>query len=124
MPHKVFEFDSIICHYAESFVELALRLPPLQQAFFFEPFDVGKVAERGEPKKPSKSSASSHRRRVSNQAFKFTPGILDAGCQLLHGVPGSVLWLLAAQEAEGNLRNEARKRCVEGSQLIFAPNLP
>jgi predicted O-linked N-acetylglucosamine transferase (SPINDLY family) len=59
-----------------------------------------------------------------NQAFKFTPAIFDVWCRLLDGVPGSVLWLLADREAEGNLRNEAWKRGVDGSRLIFASDLP
>ncbi len=59
-----------------------------------------------------------------NQAFKFTPAVFEIWCRLLHCVPGSVLWLLATPEAEGNLRNEAWKRGVNGSRLIFAPDLP
>ncbi len=38
-------------------------------------------------------------------------------------MPGSVLWLLAAREAEGNLRNEARQRGVDGRRLVFAPDV-
>ncbi len=59
-----------------------------------------------------------------NQAFKFTPAIFDVWCRLLDSVPGSVLWLLASREAEGNLRNEAWKRGVDGSRLIFAGDAP
>jgi predicted O-linked N-acetylglucosamine transferase (SPINDLY family) len=59
-----------------------------------------------------------------NQAFKFTPSIFDVWCRLLDCIPGSVLWLLATREAEGNLRNEARKRGIDGARLIFAPDLP
>ncbi|ARN80291.1 UDP-N-acetylglucosamine-peptide N-acetylglucosaminyltransferase [Methylocystis bryophila] len=59
-----------------------------------------------------------------NQAFKFTPVIFDVWCRLLDSVPGSVLWLLASREAEGNLRNEAWKRGVDGARLIFAGDLP
>jgi len=58
-----------------------------------------------------------------NQAFKFTPAVFDVWCRLLHDVPGSILWLLASREAEGNLRNEARERGVDGARLIFAPDL-
>lgn len=59
-----------------------------------------------------------------NQAFKFTPAIFDVWCRLLDALPGSVLWLLASSAAEGNLRNEALKRGIAGSRLIFAPDLP
>ncbi|MGJ0509044.1 MAG: UDP-N-acetylglucosamine-peptide N-acetylglucosaminyltransferase [Methylocystis sp.] len=59
-----------------------------------------------------------------NQAYKFTPAIFDVWCRLLQCVPGSVLWLLATDEAEGNLRSEAWKRGVDASRLIFAGELP
>ncbi len=59
-----------------------------------------------------------------NQAYKFTPAVFDVWCRLLRYVPGSVLWLLATREAEGNLRGEAWKRGVDGSRLIFAGDLP
>jgi predicted O-linked N-acetylglucosamine transferase (SPINDLY family) len=58
-----------------------------------------------------------------NQAFKFTPAVFDVWCRLLDAVPDSVLWLLASPEAEGNLRNEARNRGIDGARLIFAPDL-
>jgi predicted O-linked N-acetylglucosamine transferase (SPINDLY family) len=59
-----------------------------------------------------------------NQAFKLTPDIFDVWCRLLDALPASVLWLLASSTAEGNLRNEALKRGIVGSRLIFAPDLP
>jgi predicted O-linked N-acetylglucosamine transferase (SPINDLY family) len=58
-----------------------------------------------------------------NQAFKFTPVVFDVWCRLLNAVPNSVLWLLAWPEAEGNLRNEARNRGVDGARLVFAPDM-
>ena len=58
-----------------------------------------------------------------NQAFKFTPAVFDVWCRLLNSVPDSVLWLLASPEAEGNLRNEALKRGVNGARLVFAPDM-
>ncbi|MBY6243173.1 UDP-N-acetylglucosamine-peptide N-acetylglucosaminyltransferase [Methylosinus sp. Sm6] len=58
-----------------------------------------------------------------NQAYKFTPEIFDVWCRLLDAAPGSVLWLLAAPTAEGNLRNEAWKRGVNGNRLVFAPDM-
>jgi predicted O-linked N-acetylglucosamine transferase (SPINDLY family) len=39
-------------------------------------------------------------------------------------LPGSVLWLLAANEAEGNLRNEAMQRGIAAHRLVFAPDAP
>ncbi|HEY8260445.1 MAG TPA: UDP-N-acetylglucosamine-peptide N-acetylglucosaminyltransferase [Methylosinus sp.] len=58
-----------------------------------------------------------------NQAYKFTPEIFDLWCRLLDAAPGSVLWLLAAPMAEGNLRNEAWKRGVNADRLVFAPDM-
>lgn len=59
-----------------------------------------------------------------NQAWKFTPQVFDVWCSLLLDVPGSVLWLLDAPHARGNLRNEAMARGVLPDRLIFAPGLP
>jgi predicted O-linked N-acetylglucosamine transferase (SPINDLY family) len=58
-----------------------------------------------------------------NQAYKLTPFIFDLWARLLENAPGSVLWLLAADVAEGNLRNEMRRRGVDGARLIFAAHL-
>lgn len=59
-----------------------------------------------------------------NQAYKFTPELFDIWRRLLAAVPDSVLWLLAAPLAEGNLRNIALAQGVAGSRLVFAPDLP
>jgi predicted O-linked N-acetylglucosamine transferase (SPINDLY family) len=58
-----------------------------------------------------------------NQAYKFTPDVFDLWCRLLDAVPGSVLWLLAAERAEGNLRGEALRRGVSPDRLVFAPEM-
>jgi predicted O-linked N-acetylglucosamine transferase (SPINDLY family) len=58
-----------------------------------------------------------------NQAYKFTPEMFDVWCRLLDAVPHSVLWLLGAPMAEGNLRNEAWNRGVNGNRLVFAPDM-
>ncbi len=57
-----------------------------------------------------------------NQAFKFTPEVFALWTRLLDAVEGSVLWLLASPQAEGNLRNEARSRGISGDRLVFAPD--
>ncbi|MDF9393188.1 MULTISPECIES: UDP-N-acetylglucosamine-peptide N-acetylglucosaminyltransferase [Methylococcus] len=59
-----------------------------------------------------------------NQAYKITPEIFDVWCKLLTNVPGSMLWLLKNNKAEGNLRNEACKRGVAPDSLIFAEEKP
>ncbi|HUZ90655.1 MAG TPA: UDP-N-acetylglucosamine-peptide N-acetylglucosaminyltransferase [Methylocella sp.] len=58
-----------------------------------------------------------------NQAFKFTPRIFDLWCRLLEATPGSVLWLLCAERAEGNLRGEALRRGIAMDRLVFAPDM-
>ena len=59
-----------------------------------------------------------------NQAWKFTPAVFHLWCGLLAQVPGSVLWLLQDDRAEGNLRREAMARGVAPHRLVFAPALP
>lgn len=58
-----------------------------------------------------------------NQAYKFTPDMFAVWCRLLDAVPGSVLWLLGAPSAEGNLRNEAWRLGVDGKRVVFAPDM-
>ncbi len=56
-----------------------------------------------------------------NNCYKITPEIFDIWMRCLSAVPNSVLWLLADNEpAQQNLRNEAIKRGIEPSRLIFA----
>jgi predicted O-linked N-acetylglucosamine transferase (SPINDLY family) len=59
-----------------------------------------------------------------NQAYKFTPEVFDIWCALLAQTPGSVLWLLHSEQAEGNLRREAMQRSIAPHRLVFAPDLP
>jgi protein O-GlcNAc transferase len=60
-----------------------------------------------------------------NNSYKISPAIFDAWMRLLRSVPGSVLWLLEANElVKGNLHSEAVKRGVDPGRLIFAPVVP
>lgn len=60
-----------------------------------------------------------------NNSYKITPGVFDIWMRLLAAVPGSVLWLLDANElVKDNLRHEAMKRGVDPSRLVFAPKRP
>lgn len=59
-----------------------------------------------------------------NQAYKFTPEVFGIWCTLLDQTPGSVLWLLRNEQAEGNLRREAMVRGIAPHRLVFAPDLP
>ena len=60
-----------------------------------------------------------------NNNYKITPDVFDSWMRILKQVPGSVLWLFAANEtAVGNLRKEARGRDVDDARLIFAERMP
>ena len=57
-----------------------------------------------------------------NNSFKITPDVFDIWMNLLRDVPGSVLWLLHADDlAKDNLKREAEARCVAADRLVFAP---
>ena len=56
-----------------------------------------------------------------NNTYKITPEFFDIWMRLLTAVPGSVLWLLEANDlVKENLRTEAAKHGVEPGRLIFA----
>lgn len=57
-----------------------------------------------------------------NQAYKLTPSVFELWCRLLEATPGSVLWLLQNERAEGNLKGEALRRGIAGGRLVFAPD--
>jgi protein O-GlcNAc transferase len=60
-----------------------------------------------------------------NNTYKISPVFFDIWMRLLRSVPGSVLWLLEANElVKGNLHSEAVKRGVDPGRLIFAPRVP
>jgi predicted O-linked N-acetylglucosamine transferase (SPINDLY family) len=59
-----------------------------------------------------------------NQAYKFTPEVFDIWCHVLDQTPGSVLWLLCNEYAEGNLRQEAMHRGIAPHRLVFAKDCP
>jgi predicted O-linked N-acetylglucosamine transferase (SPINDLY family) len=60
-----------------------------------------------------------------NNSYKISPAFFDIWMRLLDEIPGSVLWLLETNElVKGNLQNQAEKRGVDSSRLIFAPLAP
>lgn len=59
-----------------------------------------------------------------NQAYKFTPEVFDIWCHVLDQTPGSVLWLLSDEHAQGNLRQEAMQRGIAPHRLVFARDCP
>jgi protein O-GlcNAc transferase len=57
-----------------------------------------------------------------NNSYKISPVVFDIWMRLLRSLPGSVLWLLEANDlVKGNLRSEAAKRGVASGRLVFAP---
>ena len=60
-----------------------------------------------------------------NKAYKIDPEVFDIWMRLLRNVEGSVLWLFWDNAwAETNLRQEAQKREVDPSRIIFAKPMP
>lgn len=56
--------------------------------------------------------------------YKIDPVVLDAWTTILQGVPDAVLWLYRTDApAADNIRNEAAKRGVADSRIIFADRL-
>jgi len=59
-----------------------------------------------------------------NNSCKISPAFFDIWMRLLRAVPGSVLWLLEANElVKANLCSEAEKRGVKAERLVFAPRV-
>jgi predicted O-linked N-acetylglucosamine transferase (SPINDLY family) len=60
-----------------------------------------------------------------NNSYKISPVFFDIWMRLLRSIPGSVLWLLEANElVKGNLHSEAEKRGVDSGRLVFASIVP
>ena len=61
----------------EGAIEVVTLLPSLQQAFGFEPFEVGRVQQGGQTERPQGISASSPIRRTARRAGgpRFAPSI-------------------------------------------------
>jgi predicted O-linked N-acetylglucosamine transferase (SPINDLY family) len=59
-----------------------------------------------------------------NQPFKLSPEVFDVWCDLLQRLPNAVLWLLAWNDtAPDTLRQEAARRGIDPSRLVFAPKV-
>ena len=60
-----------------------------------------------------------------NNSYKISPSEFDIWMRLLFKIPDSVLWLRHSNKwSEDNLRNEAEKRTIDQSRLIFAERIP
>lgn len=57
--------------------------------------------------------------------YKINPPLFDIWMRLLQQVPGSVLWLMSRGDlAQSHLRDEATKRGIDPSRLVFASRVP
>ncbi len=119
-----------ICDYiiTDPFMTPMAAAPDYSEAFAYMPHSYqphGRTGEIG--RMPARREAGLPERGFVfccfNQAYKFTPAVFDLWCRLLNAVPGSVLWLLSAERAEGNLRGEAIRRGVAANRLVFAPDM-
>jgi predicted O-linked N-acetylglucosamine transferase (SPINDLY family) len=60
-----------------------------------------------------------------NNSYKITKDVFEIWMRLLRGVPGSVLWLLGANQwAQANLKRHAVDHGVDPRRIIFAPRVP
>ena len=60
-----------------------------------------------------------------NNSYKLNPRSVGRLLRVLHGVPGSVLWLLSGPgHADERLREVTRQQGVEPARLVFMPKLP
>jgi len=60
-----------------------------------------------------------------NQSYKLTPDIFTCWMRIMREVPGSLLWMLEANETfHANLRAATEQEGISGTRLIFAPIIP
>ena len=60
-----------------------------------------------------------------NHTHKIMPDLFNIWMDLLHAVPGSVLWLLESNStAPENLRREASRHDIDPERIIFSPRMP
>ena len=119
-----------ICDYiiTDGFVTPMTAASDYSESFAYMPHSYQPHGRRGViGRKPARSEAglpeSGFVFCCFNQAYKFTPPVFDLWCRLLEAVPDSVLWLLSAARAEGNLRQEALRRGISMDRLVFAPDM-
>ncbi|MFT4196128.1 tetratricopeptide repeat protein [Ottowia sp.] len=103
---------------AAEFSEHIVRLPECFQANDNLREPVGEPPPRAELKLPEQGFVFC----CFNNTYKLNAPMFDIWMRVLRQIPGSVLWLVAAEpQAEDNLRAEARARGVDGARLVFAP---
>jgi len=100
------------------FTEKVVRLPDSYQPNDRTRVMAGKVPSRADMGLPETGFVYC----CFNNSFKIQPRVFDVWMRLLHGIEGSVLWLLADNpSAVANLKREAASRGVDPDRLVFAP---
>jgi predicted O-linked N-acetylglucosamine transferase (SPINDLY family) len=110
-------------------------LPREQQAFYSEKIvhlpdcyqvNAGRdMAQKPDPRQANGLPENGFVFCCFNNGWKLNALLFDIWMRLLAAVPGSVLWLMASNEAaRENLRCEAAHRGIDPGRLVFAPRLP
>lgn len=110
--------DSIVAPPGEEafFSEKVVRLPDCYFPTAYEP--VPAAPSRAEAGLPQSGFVFAS----FNNAWKITRPVFAAWLRLLNAVPGSLLWLLDANDAfRENLRRAAGRAGIDPARLIFAP---
>lgn len=99
------------------YAERVIRLPDMYQANNHRQHPIDGPTSRTENALPEAAFVFC----CFNNNYKIRPDVFDVWMRLLRNVDGSVLWLLGdSTHAINNLRQEAEKRDVAVSRLIFA----
>ncbi len=103
-----------------AFSEPVLRLPRA-----FQPSDTTRVVETPPPRVECGLPAHGVVFCCFNNSYKLNPRSVGRLLQVLHGVPGSVLWLLSGPgQSDQRLRAVARQQDVDPARLVFMRKLP
>jgi predicted O-linked N-acetylglucosamine transferase (SPINDLY family) len=105
------------------FSEKIVRLPDCYFPTAYDPCPPAPTrAAAGLPELPSDSVGNGFVFASFNNSWKITRAVFAAWLRLLGAVPGSVLWLLDANDAfRDNLRRAASAAGIDPARLIFAP---
>lgn len=113
----------------------AFVLPPALEAGFsetvrrlpraFQPSDTTRVLQPPASREACGLPASGVVLCCFNNSYKLNPRSVQRLFAVLHGVPGSVLWLLSGPgNADARLRGAARQAGLDPARLVFMPKAP
>jgi predicted O-linked N-acetylglucosamine transferase (SPINDLY family) len=122
--------------YIDYIIADAIAIPPENDAFFSEKvvrlphcFFPSDTVGRGSGPVPSRAAEGLPESAFVfcsfNNSYKITPPLFDIWMRLLHTVASSVLWLRVENPgARISLAQEAAKRGIDASRLIFSERAP